>query len=306
MNELDIARPLPPPAWGWELPVYLFLGGMAAGLMILDALMRMRGVERSARMRWLAFAPAVLLALGMLALFVDLSGRQRVFQFYLSFRPGSPMSWGAWILLLAYPATLLSALTGLDASQFQRLTRWPGRFRAGRLVRWARELGERHASAVGWANLGVGVGLGVYTGILLSSLGARALWGSALLGPLFLVSGASTGAAFLLLAGARGEERRFVARFDVAAIGVELFLLGLFLFGLMYGTQAARLAGGLLLHGRFAAAFWGLVLLAGLAVPLALALLEHRRRLPPSLVAPSLVLVGGLSLRWILVAAGQA
>ena len=36
----------------------------------------------------------------------------------------------------------------------------------------------------------------IYTGILLSSLGARPLWASGILGPLFLVSGLSTAAAF--------------------------------------------------------------------------------------------------------------
>ena len=42
MTELDIARHsrlIDPQLhiWGWEIPVYLFLGGMAAGLMIVTA-----------------------------------------------------------------------------------------------------------------------------------------------------------------------------------------------------------------------------------------------------------------------------
>jgi len=48
-----------------------------------------------------------------------------------------------------------------------------------------------------------------------------------------------------------------------------------------------------------------LALLAGLAVPAALEALEARLHLRPTLVAPALVLVGGLSLRWIFVLAGQ-
>ncbi len=35
--------------------------------------------------------------------------------------------------------------------------------------------------------------LGIYTGILLSAFNARPLWNNAILGPLFLVSGLSTG-----------------------------------------------------------------------------------------------------------------
>ncbi len=145
----------------------------------------------------------------------------------------------------------------------------------------------------------------MYTGILLSTLGARALWGSALLGPLFLVSGVSTGAALLMLFRVSPEERSFLARWDLAAIGVEVLLLLLLLVGLASGGAASRGAAELLLGGRFTAQFWALVVIAGLAVPAALELLETRLHLRATWIAPALVLVGGLSLRWILVAAGQ-
>ena len=45
----------------------------------------------------------------------------------------------------------------------------------------------------------LGIGLGAYTGVLLGTLGARPAWSSAVLGPLFLVSGLSTGAALMML-----------------------------------------------------------------------------------------------------------
>jgi formate-dependent nitrite reductase membrane component NrfD len=155
-----------------------------------------------------------------------------------------------------------------------------------------------------WA-VATGVGLGVYTGVLLSTLGARALWGSALLGPLFLVSGVSTGAALLMLFRVAPEERHFLARWDLLAIGLEVVLLALVLVGLVSGDAQSRGAAALLLGGRFTAQFWALVVIAGLAVPAALELLETRLHLRATWVAPALVLVGGLSLRWILVAAGQ-
>jgi formate-dependent nitrite reductase membrane component NrfD len=145
----------------------------------------------------------------------------------------------------------------------------------------------------------------VYTGILLSTLGARALWGSALLGPLFLASGLSTGAALLMLFRVSPEERSLLARWDLLAIGLEVVLLVLLLVGLASGDAASRGAADLLLGGRFTGQFWALVVIAGLAVPAALELLETRLHLAATWVAPALVLVGGLSLRWILVAAGQ-
>jgi formate-dependent nitrite reductase membrane component NrfD len=307
MHELDIARHsrLVDPqlhVWGWEIPVYLFLGGLAAGAMILTALLASRP-ERSRVARWLPFAAPILVSIGMGALFLDLANKLHVLRFYLAFRWTSPMSWGAWILLVVYPVTILQGLGSLADDQAEWLAAKAGKLagavKAGRAFAIARAAGLRR-----WS-VGTGIGLGVYTGILLSTLGARALWGSALLGPLFLVSGLSTGAALLMLFRVTPEERSFLARWDLLAIGVEVALLVLLLVGLASGDAASRGAAALLLGGRFTAQFWALVVIGGLAVPALLEALEARLHLRASWVAPALVLVGGLSLRWILVAAGQ-
>jgi formate-dependent nitrite reductase membrane component NrfD len=314
MTEIDIARHsnLIDPAlhvWGWEIPVYLFLGGMAAGVMVLTALLRRRGGERSAAARWLPFLAPALVSAGMLALFLDLSHKLYVWRFYLAFRWTSPMSWGAWILLVVYPVTILQGLASIDDGQAAWLG---GRLlaldksdglaaRVAAIRKWALQRAEPIATAA----IATGVGLGVYTGILLSTLGARALWGSALLGPLFLVSGLSTGAAAMMLFRVTDEERHVLARWDLAAIGVEVVLLALVLVGLSTGGADARAAAGLLLGGSFTAQFWALVVAAGLAVPALLELLEFRLHLRASAVTPALVLVGGLALRWVFVAAGQ-
>ena len=187
MIEIDVARHshlIDPQlhVWGWEIPVYLFLGGMAAGVMILSALLGTREGERSAAARWLPFLAPVLVSVGMVALFLDLSHKLYVWRFYLAFRWSSPMSWGAWILLVVYPVTILQGLASLDDAQAAWLAGKLGRLggRAAALRSWAlpRAQGIRTAAML------TGAGLGVYTGILLSTLGARPLWGSALLGPL--------------------------------------------------------------------------------------------------------------------------
>jgi len=307
-TELDIARHshLVDPqlhVWGWEIPAYLFLGGLAAGVMVLTALVLARPGERSRAMRWLPFAAPLLVSAGMAALFLDLEHKAFVWRFYLAFRWTSPMSWGAWILLLVYPASLLTALAALDDAQAGWLAGKAGPL--GGLVGVLRAFALPRAAWLARANAAVGVGLGLYTGVLLSTLGARALWSSALLGPLFLVSGISTGAALLMLFRVTDEERHTLARWDLWAIGAELLLLALFLVGLSTGGAAAHEAAGLLLGGPFTAVFWTLVVIAGLAVPALLELLETRLHLRATAMAPSLVLAGGLALRFIMVAAGQ-
>ena len=307
MHELDIARHsrfVDPQlhVWGWEIPVYLFLGGVAAGAMILTALLAARP-GRSRVARWLPFAAPILVSVGMGALFLDLANKLHVFRFYLAFRWTSPMSWGAWILLVVYPVTILQGLAALADDQVEWLAARAGAL--GGAVRAGREFAlPRERALRTWA-IATGVALGVYTGVLLSTLGARALWGSALLGPLFLVSGLSTGAALLMLFGVSPEERHVLARWDLLAIGLEVAVLALLLAGLASGDAASRGAAALLLGGRFTAQFWALVVIAGLAVPAALELLETRLHLRATWIAPALVLAGGLSLRWILVLAGQ-
>ncbi len=297
--------------WGWEIPVYLFLGGVTAGVMILSGLLAARGApaERSKWTRWMPFAGPVLISLGMLALFLDLEFKWHVYRFYLSFEWTSPMSWGAWILLAIYPAAILLGFAGLTERDLGALVRWfPVRvLRMGGLVRWVHGIAKERAGGLGRANVVLGIALGGYTGVLLGTLGARAAWSSIVLGPLFLVSGLSTGAALMMLFPLKEEEHHFVRRWDLAAIALELALLALFFMGLITGGgQDGRDAIALFFGGKYTVIFWSLVVFGGLLVPLVMELLETRKNLRPSLLAPSLILVGGLVLRWVVVAAGQA
>jgi formate-dependent nitrite reductase membrane component NrfD len=296
--------------WGWEIPVYLFLGGLAAGIMILTALdARRPAAERSRVMRLLPLAAPAVLSLGMLALFLDLHCRLHVFRFYTALRVTSPMSWGSWILLGVYPATLMLGLASLSPTEAEAVTsaRLARALHLQRILLSLRRLCERHPTALRWANLLLGMALGVYTGVLLSNLGARAAWNSALLGPLFLVSGVSAGAAFLMLFPVNPTEHELLRRWDLAAIGVEVALLLLYLTALATGAgRAGADAAALFLGGRFTAVFWSIVVIAGLGVPVLLEAIGPRRSLRPTLLAPALVLVGGLALRWIVVLAGQA
>lgn len=316
MNETEIFRSnhLVDPqlhVWGWEIPVYLFLGGLAAGIMILSGLLAMRvpRAERSRWIRWMPFVAPVALSLGMFSLWLDLENPFNVHRFYMTMQPTSAMSWGSWILLAIYPATVLFGLSGVSDDEAERLSRVGllRRLRLTGVIERLRTFVQARESKLRWANVGLGVLLGGYTGILLATMAARAAWSSMLLGPLFLVSGLSTGAALMMLFPLKHEEHAAVRRWDMWAIGVELLLLGLFFMGLVWnGGAAGREAAGLFLGGPYTAWFWALVVAAGLLAPLLLETTESKRRLRPTLAAPALILAGGLALRWILVAAGQA
>jgi protein NrfD len=296
--------------WGWEIPVYLFLGGLAAGTLILSALAELHAGARprSRALRWAPWLSAALLSLGMGALFLDLSFKLHVYRFYLAFQPRSPMSWGSWILLLVYPVAILQGLGGLDEGERAWLRGWKPVTGLRLVGVWDRllALADGWRRGLLWAAVAVGASLGVYTGILLGAMAARPAWNSAVLGPLFLASGLSTGAALLLLLRPDEGERHLLARWDAMAIVLELALLAVLLVGFATGGEPAQFAFRQLTGGPQASAFWALVVVAGLAVPLAMEALEMRRHLAFAALAPALVLVGGLSLRFVLLLAGQA
>ena len=152
----------------------------------------------------------------------------------------------------------------------------------------------------------MGVGLGVYTGILLGTMVARPQWNTPIMGPLFLVSGVSTGAAFLTLFRLEEDEQHTLIRWDMIAIVTELILIGLMIIGFATGDEAARHAFYHIMGGPWTAPFWALVVFTGLLVPLIMEGIEMRRQLPFALLAPVLILIGGLALRFILLSAGQA
>jgi formate-dependent nitrite reductase membrane component NrfD len=212
------------------------------------------------------------------------------------------MSWGSWILLAVYPVTIGLAWHTTPSDLRARVHGW---LRAPAwLVRFEGWIGERERG-LALASIVLGVALGVYTGVLLGTLAARPLWNSAILGPLFLVSGLSTGAAFMLLYRLEAHERRVLARADLWLIGVELLLITIWLVGLLSGGAASQAAAGVVLGGPYTAAFWTLVVALGLVTPLVAEWIELRRGEVPGRFAAGLVLAGGLALRWIIVSAGQ-
>ncbi len=286
--------------WGWEIPVYLFLGGLVAGMMVISGYFLFSGRWRNTRSACyvLPGLSLLLLSVGMFALFLDLEHKRFVWRLYTTFEVTSPMSWGAWILILVYPALVANLLLRVPA---------PLRLVSPRLGQLSDRLVARPAALrwIGAMNMIWGGLLGVYTGVLLSALGARPLWNSALLGPLFLVSGLSAAAAFVHLIARDRAERELLAKADNGFLVSELVLIALFLIGLLSSTRAHVQAATLLLSGPFGAAFWVGVVALGILIPLVIQLLAVEHRVAHTPVAPLLVIAGGLVLRFVIVQAGQ-
>lgn len=286
--------------WGWEIPVYLFLGGLVAGMMIISGyfLFKGRNKEEKCSCFYLPIISVVLLSLGMFALFLDLEHKLYVWRLYTAFEISSPMSWGAWILILVYPVIITNILIKPPAFITDRFSF---------LSEWTKKINEHPylIKNIGVTNMVLGGALGAYTGILLSSLGARPLWNSSLLWVLFLVSGLSTAAALVHLIAKDKYERELLAKADNGFLMLELFVLGMLLIGFLSSTQAHIEAAQLLITGPYAAVFWVFVIGMGIVIPLIIQLLAVNHKVQHTSVAPIMVILGGLILRFVIVSAGQ-
>jgi formate-dependent nitrite reductase membrane component NrfD len=158
---------------------------------------------------------------------------------------------------------------------------------------------------VGISNMVLGGLLGTYTGILLSSLGARPLWSSPILGLLFVVSGLSGAAAFVHMVARSVYERELMAKSDNAFLVIELFVIGMLLLWMVTASEVHMNAAKLLLGGPYTAVFWVFVVLLGIVIPLTYQSLAVSHKVGHCPLMPILVIAGGLVLRFVIVYAGQ-
>ncbi len=286
--------------WGWEIPVYLFLGGLVAGIMIISGYFLFKGRYKHSYFScfWLPHISLVLLSAGMFALFLDLEHKLYVWRLFTTFKVASPMSWGSWILILVYPTLLASTLTRVPPAFQNRIKLFD---KVSAFINQRPQLVKN----IGVLSMIVGAILGMYTGVLLSALGARPLWNSSILWVLFLTSGLSAAAAFVHLITDDKYERELLAKADNGFLIFELFLFAQFIIGLLSSTQVHQNAAHLILSGPYAAVFWVFVIGMGIIVPLIIQLLAVNHKVQHTPVAPIMVIVGGLILRFVIVDAGQ-
>ncbi len=286
--------------WHWQIPLYLFVGGLAAGILFFAALYTIRGKESEfkAAVKWAPFLTPALLIIGLIALFIDLNHKMFFWRLYTTIRIESPMSWGAWTLMVVTPVSIIwSALNIRDI-----FPRWDWKFK---IMKDIEAFFNRYKIALAWVTLVFSVILGIYTGILFSAFNARPLWNTSILGPLFLASGLSAGAAAIMLMSRAKLERDTFAKIDLIVIGIELFLIIHMFMGFLASTQVQIDAANLFLGGPYTVVFWVFAIGIGMVLPATLEIMELRGFHVPAYLPPSLVLFGSLMLRFTIAYAGQ-
>ena len=272
--------------WSWPLAIYLFLGGLGAGMTIITAVDDLFFGQGDL----FAICPliaACALALGCAFLLFELGVTKafwRVFTWH-----GAVLNFGAYSLGL---------LIALDVVYFSFFTGW---------FPWCASWGGRAFFAA--ASLIVALCVIVYTGVELSSMKGRSFWNTPALPVLFTVSGLLTGvAANSLVLGcwpyAGASEAIAPMRGVLGYLGIFfalLTLLCLISYVLMMKSSSdtyAQIPAKRLVNGSYSRAFWLGLVVIGLVVPIVLYALGSFEL---AMLADCCVLAGGMCLRALFV-----
>jgi len=286
--------------WHWEIPLYLFLGGMAAGILFFSSLFYLKGREKRypSAIKYAPLYAPIFLVVGLAALMLDLKHPLYAWQLYTTIRMESPMSWGAWTLMLVIPLSFIWAFSYLR--ELYPKVKYPFKW-----VYKLEGLAKDFRRPIAWLLVVYSIILGIYTGILLSAFNARPLWNTTILGPLFLTSGLSAGAAFILLLSKKKKEIHLFTQIDLMLIIIEIFLLIHMIMGYRASTQAQIDASEIFLGGQYTIAFWVFVFTLGLVVPMILKILELSGKKIHKAIPSLLVIFGSFMLRYVITYAGQ-
>ena len=303
--------------WGltFNIPWYLFLGGLSGGTLMIAALADLLGGTREryqyvSRMSAYITIPAIVL--GGLFLTLHLGKPERGFAFTVFFTNyNSWLTLGGWVLGAFGPVGVAYAAA------------------------WYFNFNRKIRITLALLGLPLGALMSLYTGFLLSAAwtvpGGRwfvPLWDNRFLPVLFVLSGLSTGLAACGLAvlagrlwGRSSAEKsneevwaaaKVASLMDVLAILVEGTWVYLFLASLAVGTLGQQFAYNLVTGGVLAPWFWGGFVAIGLALPLLAGIIHtvwerySHARLGWILYAEFLlVLIGGLVLRYVVVWGGD-
>lgn len=303
--------------WHWQIPLYLFVGGLAAALIFFSAyfFIRGRGNELKTAVQIAPIMAPFVIVIGLIALLLDLRHPAYFWQLYTTIRLDSPMSWGAWTLAAIMPLSIIWPLTYLK--EIKEYFSESGK-RVKALIQWIENMINaikplsltidwftKYRYQLAWVNAILAVILGVYTGILLSAFNARPLWNTSILGPLFLVSGLSTGAAVIMWMSRTKKEKLIFSRIDLLLIAVEIFFIIHLFMGFLASGAVQIEAAQLFLGGDYTAIFWAGVVMVGLVIPAILETMELFGYHIPISIPALLILIGGLLFRFIMVEAGQ-
>ncbi len=284
------------PPLGFWIAIYFYMTGLSAGSFILSTLAYGFGLTKYKPIAFIGVVLAtVLLVLAPLNLIIDLGRPERFWHLFPYLNLKSPVTWGSFLLTI-YPINCL--IYGYFMHR--------GNAKLTKLF--------------GLIGIPLAISVHGYTGFILALSKARALWNTAVMPVLFLVSAMVSGIALMIIVvairryfAAAAEKQTYdeiisdLGKFLFFSILADLFLIFSDILVLLTADTEAREAAMLILTLDFSPLFLGGELFLGSLVPLALLILPAtRRRLGWITVAATCVMIGIYFMRYIMVIGGQS
>jgi len=278
---------------------YFFFTGLSAGSFVISVVATIGGrVEFKPIGKITAVLAPILLIIAPVNLILDLEQPLRFWHLFLYFNWTSPITYGVF-LLTGYP------IVGLIYAYFL----FTGHVKLSKF----------------FGILGVPVAIAThgYTGFILALAKGRALWNTAAMPTIFLISAMVSGIALVVLVAAvklyfysknkseaeKEKEKDLIfqlGKFMGYTIMADLFLIFSDILVLLTSHGDALEAGRLILTGDFAPLFLGVELFLGSIVPLFVVFFPRTNRSMTALIISCiLVNLGVYAMRYVMVVGGQ-
>ena len=283
------------PPLEFPIAIYFYLTGLSAGSFLLSTLAYGFGLEKFKPIGLLGVAMAIiLLILAPLYLIIDLEQPMRFWHLFPYLNMTSPITYGTFLLSL-YPLNAIIYGYYMYKKNY-KLTK-----------------------LFGFIGIPLAISVHGYTGFILALSKARALWNTALMPILFLVSAMVSGIAMMIIAVAIkqrffSKEHRIhdgiindLCKILNATIFLDLFLILCDILILQTADTEAHHAAMLILTSDFSPLFLGVEIIIGSFVPLLIFNIPYlNKKLGFKVAAAILVMIGILAMRYVMVIGGQS
>jgi tetrathionate reductase subunit C len=280
-------------AFGLNIAIYFYLTGLSAGSFILSTLAYGFGLKQYKPLGKVGVVVATLvLIIAPFFLLIHIGMPSRAWHLFVYLNMASPITWGSFLLIL-YPINCI--IYGYFMfKENMKLTR-----------------------IFGFIGIPLAVSVHGYTGFILAFGKARALWNTALMPILFLVSAVVSGIALMILVVIIKDrffsKEKKVDRELILSLGklmawmivFDLFLVGSDLIILSISHSDAQAAAHLILAGKFSPLFLIVENLLGKIFPFIILVVPRFRTLPWVIVASILVVIGIFFMRYVVVVGGE-
>jgi len=279
--------------FGIYIAIYFYLTGLSAGSFIISTLSYGFGLIKFKPLGKIGVVIAtVLLLMAPVALLVHVGRPLKSWHLFTYINLTSPISWGSFLLTL-YPINCI-------------------------IYGYFMFKGDMKLTKIfGLIGIPLAISVHGYTGFILAIAKARALWNTALMPILFLVSAMVSGIAMMILVAIIrdrffSKEKEFnmplltgLASMLAGVIVFDLFLVLSDILVLLTSHSEAKEAADLLLYRDFSPFFVFVENLFGKIIPLTIVVTPRFRTVTGLTIASILVMIGIFFMRYVVVLGGE-